>query len=238
MVDKRALFITLLFFSSIVGLIYVRPVASVDDRVRKIYPSKQIVNFTLGYDGALAGSFWLNFLVYAGLCDQGADVAPTYNSGGNLTEILNNSLAPSRCHLSWSYQMLDVMSDLSPRFYSIYKQGAELLSVAVDDREGARRILEKGLSKFPKSQELNFIAGYHYLYEIQDAEKAIERLQTSVENGGPDWIPALIAGIYTEIGKAALAKKFLEDFLQTNPSEYGRERARIRLEMINKKLGL
>ncbi len=200
--------------------------------VRRINPSTTILNFTLGYKNSVAGSFYLNYLQYSGICEQNPEQAPSNNQGNTLGNILDFDMPPSRCNLSWSYHMLDVISEMVPRFRSIYILGGVVLSVIVDDREGARRIFEKGLKYFPNDQNLNFRAGYHYLYEIQDKKRAAELFNVSLKNGGAGWLASLIAGIYTESGQTQIAKVLLEDFLRTEPTGYAKQRAEQKLKEI------
>ena len=81
-------------------------------------------------------------------------------------------LVESRCNEGWVYHMLDRITDFSPRFLYAYVHGGLLLSIVVDDREGARQIFEKGLKAFPDHYNLNYHAAYHYLAEVKKPWKS------------------------------------------------------------------
>ena len=63
----------------------------------------------------------------------------------SIEEILDAEIVEARCNEGWVYHMLDRITDFSPKFLYAYVHGGLLLSVLVDDREGARQIFEKGL---------------------------------------------------------------------------------------------
>jgi hypothetical protein len=199
----------------------------------RVYPDLNIKYFTLGYQYPLADMVFLKVLVNMDFCEKPKVVDPDFYQGHNIENILTTKLSASRCHLGWVYQWTNLLTDLDPRFYRPYSIFGTSLSVLVEDREGARLIYEKGLQQFPKDWVLNYRAAYHYLYEIQNPQRAAELALASYKNGGPDFLVALASQLYTRVGKAAFAKTFLEDFIQEHPESKDLEQIQKRLREAN-----
>ncbi|CAN2043077.1 Tetratricopeptide repeat protein [Candidatus Magnetomoraceae bacterium gMMP-1] len=72
----------------------------------------------------------------------------------------------------WTYQTMDLITDLDPKYYTAYLFAAMGLIHNFDDVKLARPILEKGMRIFPKSWELPFWLGYDYYVYFQDYETA------------------------------------------------------------------
>lgn len=201
-------------------------------------PPENIKYFTLGYNDMFASVLWLRLLQNFEYCEGGrvseADyVAPLKTESDRVSGILKRELKPSRCHLGWVYSMLDVISEIQPSFRLVYDPGAVFLSVVVDDREGARRMFDKAVARYPQDGPLNFQAGYHYMWEMQDPARAAQLFEVAARTGGPDWTIALSAALYTQAGQARIAKSMLEDALLKKPSKMAEERIRVRLEQVN-----
>ena len=200
-------------------------------------PPEDIKYFTLGYNDALAGVLWIRALQNFDFCEGGkyqdSDYSvPNTAEKNKLKAVLQRKMKASKCHLGWVYSMLDAMTEIQPRFKIAYETGATFLSVVVDDREGARRIFEKGLKIYPEEWRLSYAAGYHYLWEIQDAERAGALLLQSLNSGGPQHLASLAAGLYTEAGQAEFARSVLVENLKKDLPEEVRERMLLRLKDI------
>jgi tetratricopeptide (TPR) repeat protein len=210
---------------------------SIDKKFLK--PPAAIKNFTFGYNDFIASLLWVRLVQNLEYCEDGKYTAEDYVQPNNevpdkLTGILSRQLRPSKCHLGWVYSMTDVITEIQPRFYLAYDVGAIFLSIAVDDREGARLIFEKGVKQYPKDWQLNYKAGYHYLWEIQDPQRAAQLFNQAAQNGAPQWVNALSAALYTKVGQARLAKTILENTLENHPTGFDVERIKMRLEEVNK----
>lgn len=97
---------------------------------------------------------------------------------------------------SWMFLRFDLISKLDPFFYENYLFGGQYLSIIKDDDIGAQIIFERGLSKYPDQYELLLHAGFHYLYELKDYEKAIpiyNKLQNFPE------LPRHIRSVYARL---------------------------------------
>jgi hypothetical protein len=199
--------------------------------VPTVVPPENIKYFTFGYRDPIADSLWIRVLQNIDFCEN-PTLERNANLGKTLDEILTNKLKPPRCNKGWVYQMIDRVTDLAPKFRMAHAVGATILSVGVDDREGARLIFDKATERFSDDWSILFRAGYHYLYEIQDEAKAAELMQRAHKNGAPEWTVSLAARLYTKAGKAEIATVILTDFLEKNPEGPAADRARTRLKEI------
>ncbi len=202
-------------------------------------PPEKIKYFTFGYNDMMASVLWLRLVQNFEYCEGGkyteADyVEPTRPAGKDrLTGILERQMKPSKCHKGWVYSMLDVISEIQPHYKLVYETGASFLSVAVDDREGARLIFEKGLEQYPNDWQLLFKAGYHYLWEMQNPGRAAELYNRAGKAGAPEWVASLAGALYTRVGQAYLAKIVLEDAVKRNPNGKFSPRIKERLDEVN-----
>ena len=163
-----------------------------------VIPPKEMVHFSFGFQEAFASLMWLRLLQDIDICEQGQVIS--YNLGKDVDSILESEISKSRCNEGWVYHMLDRITDFSPRFLYAYVHGGVLLSIIVDDRQGARKIFEKGLKMFPDHYNLNYNAAYHYLVEIRNPKRAAELMQKTTELGGPSWLSLLAARLYAKGG--------------------------------------
>lgn len=200
-------------------------------------PPKSLTDYHFDYADMLASTFWVRLLQDMEICDQKSErELPSSLEGGDqvVQQILERQLPPAKCHLSWVYKMVDVVTDLDPTFYMAYDAGGLFLSVLVDDREGAQRIYEKGIHYFPNDWRLLYKASYHSLFEMQRPEEAARLLVRAGKWGAPKWVYSLAARLYTKVGQAQFAKTVLEAVLSRNPKGYGVDRVRERLKEIDK----
>lgn len=194
-----------------------------------LLPPSDIHLFTLGYDEVMADILWIRLLQDFDFCEKVHSTDSSIVRTGPGTEA---GTSKAMCEAGWVYHMLDSITELAPRFREAYESGAISLSIIVDDREGARRILDKAVVQFPNDWRLNFLAGYHYLYEIKDVETAAQRMAKAAASGGPPWVAALAGRLYTKAGQADIARKVLEDaFAKTRDPEIA-ERIKKRLAEI------
>lgn len=216
-----------------------------------IAPPKYLTRMSFGYREMIADSLWLRVIQDIGTCDQKLnskngesivtkdEVNPSFAKAkpvidDQVTQMLDSALPPANCEKGWVYQMIDAITDLAPKFDLVYRVGATILSVVVDDREGARLLFEKGVKRFPEDWSLAYRAGYHYLYEIRDTTRAAELLEHAGRIGAPPWVFSLAARLYTDLGKAELGITILEDALQREYKGVGVEKMKLRLQELYK----
>lgn len=191
--------------------------------------------FHFGHNNTMADLFWINVIQNMDFCEN-ENAPKAYNPGKNVDDILKTQMKPSRCDKGWVFQMMDFITDLSPKFSMVYRVGATSLSVLVDDRAGAKIIFDKGLAQFPNDWTINYNAAYHYLLELQNPERAAELLTVAYKNGGPDFLPTLASRLWSKMGRSMLGYTTLKDFVESNPDSPDIERARIRLKELEKEL--
>lgn len=204
-----------------------------------LYPPDQIRHFSLGYGEVMADTFWIRLLQDFDICEQSdAPLAPQVlpfdsptNPDGTPLE-----LAASRCDDGWAYHLLEAITELAPRFETAYEAGGNVLSILVDDREGAYKILKKGTERFPGNSRLHYLLGFHLLYSMHDMEGAAAELTTAAKTGGQSWLLSLAGRLYSKAGQAELGIRVLESELEANPDSDYAYRYRQRLDELRKQL--
>jgi hypothetical protein len=203
----------------------------------KVYPTKALQYFHFGHKNSMADIFWLNTIQNMDYCEN-ASAPPAYNPGVGVDAVLKADVKPSRCDKGWVFQMMDFITDVSPKFEAVYELGAVNLSVVVDDRAGAKIIFDKGLEQFPNNWVLSYRAAYHYLFDLQKPGRAGDLLMQAYKNGGPDFLPTLASRLYSKVGRAMLGYTTLKHFIETNPDSPTIDRAKTRLEELKKELNI
>lgn len=221
-----------LFFliASFTGIVFFTrmPDTGWKDLVPKLTPPENLKYFTFGYDESMADSLWIRVIQNIDFCEAGKQRPPTPEQekkqaektpvGDIFAEIEANRTQP-RCELGWVYQMLDRITDLSPRFLMAYTMGATTLSVVVDDPLGASRLYDKGLKQFPHNWSLAYRAAYHALYEMKDFKKAADLLYLAGQNGAPLWVQSLASRLYERTGQLLLGRMVLIDLLKRSQGD-------------------
>ena len=92
---------------------------------RPIPPPENLQHFTFGYNENFADSLWIRLIQDIDHCDTAS--------------ILLKSSLCENVKFGWSYQMLNVITTITPMFRMPYNHGATVLSVTVQDRDGAKR---------------------------------------------------------------------------------------------------
>lgn len=215
----------------LIGIVMTSPLflkIEVEKQSVYVIPPKEMTHFSFGFSEAIASIMWLRLLQDMDICTQSDTKA--YNPGQSLDEILTQELPRSMCDEGWVYHMLDRITDFSRNFLYAYSHGGLILSVVVDDREGARKIFDKGLTVFPENYNLNFSAAYHYLLEIRDPKKSAELMLKTYQLGGPAWLPILAARLYAKGGMKEAGITLLSELIEENPDSVFTESAQHRLE--------
>lgn len=214
-----------------------------------VIPPENIEHFAFGYAESLADSLWLRTIQDIEYCGsknkevslKAVENKRSINSSGHASDILpplagdqkdelsKGSAAAAKCRKGWSFHMLDEITDLSPKFETIYMMGAPGLSILVDDREGAEIIFDKGIKALPKNWQIPYMAAYHALFETRKFDKAARLLEQVGRMGGPEWVYFLATRIYSRAGMAALGKSVIMEYIKGFPPDQVPERARQRL---------
>jgi len=188
-----------------------------------IAPPKEMQYMAFGYNDSFADSMWLRWLQEPEACGKDRILRTTFEKNyagfkkeGSMQHDLDlgyDRNVKHVCDKGWSFLILDSISNLAPQWREPYFRGALLLSVIVDDHEGAKILFEKGTKHFPNDWKLLYMAGYHYLFELDDLPKAAEYLVRAGDHGAPYWVQSLAAKLYTKAGQLLLGISTLENYL-------------------------
>ena len=195
------LFTALLFY---VALTLVNGFVKIHFKDRPLYfaPPQAIKYFSFGFSEVYGDLLWLRLIQDMDFCSSEKG-KPVYT--GDIKY---------QCRKGWSYRMTDALTELTPRFLPPYLTASSIMSVIMGDKEGAKRIYDKGVKRFPENWNLYFHAGYHYIWELKDDKGGTELLLQAARNGGPQWLYGLVAKKYKKFGKLLLARQVLKEFLK------------------------
>ncbi|MBK9293254.1 MAG: hypothetical protein IPM57_02245 [Oligoflexia bacterium] len=180
--------------------------------IRFVWPAQYIEHLVLGYHYVSADFFWLRFIQDIGY--KSVEQQPT--------------------HLGWGYHMAEAITNLDKRYRIVYVAAGTVLSVEVEDKEGARLILEKGIKNITDDWVLPYRAGYHYLYELKDCKTAAKHLNDAAKKGAPYWLSSLAARLYTASGQYDLAYQVTKENLERFKGTYVEKALNERLAEIEK----
>jgi len=111
--------------------------------------------------------------------------------------------------------LLDMITDLSPRWENPYLFGAIVLPTENNVLSDGLYIIDKGLVHHPDTWELWFFKGYYLWKSVGDIDRASEALyKASVCPNAPRYLANLSATIATRAGKRELAVRFLQEALK------------------------
>jgi hypothetical protein len=184
-----------------------------------LLPPENLKFFALGYDELLADTLWLRTIQDFDFCE-------------NRT---SPKLKPTeyQCKQGWVFHMIEAITELAPNFREPYYSGAMMLTVVVNDIDGASKIFDKGVAKFPEDGHLIFTAAYQALIEEKNNAKASALLVRAGHLGLPPWVFSLAARLQEREGQLQLSKSILEDAYNSRPEGYGAERIKQRLDEVN-----
>nr|WP_295906212.1 hypothetical protein [uncultured Bdellovibrio sp.] len=160
-----------------------------------ISPPAFLNHFSFGYQEVIADSIWIRAIQDFDYCEQ--------QKSENIC--VDNS---------WLYKMIDTITELSPKFRVPYAAGALALTVIISDIEGATKIFDKGVQRFPNDWEIQYRAAYHYLYEVKDRKRAAELLIQAGQHGAPPWVFTLAGRLYSDSGHMELAESLLQEMIR------------------------
>lgn len=141
----------------------------------------------LGYDQFAADLIWLKAVQHLGAIRQ--------SKGG----------------YAWAYHVVDVVTDLDPKFLAAYLASGSILGVWAGLHYESIEILRKGMRENPDVWQLPFYIGYDYFYELCDPAKAAPYFQAAARlPGAPPYLPSLAARMTVAGGDPAAALEFLQ----------------------------
>lgn len=189
-------------------------------------PPDLIKYFSLGFSDLYADILWMRLIQDIDFCSSKKGL-PIYDGKTKY-----------QCEKGWSYRMTRAIIELAPRFLRPYEISGSIMSIIVGDKQGAKIIYDKAIKNFPNHWKIHFSAGYHYLMELNEEERAAELLRRSADLGGPQWLYALSAKIYGEMGKLFLSREILKEAIKKDIKGQYKKALELRLEKIEKKIQL
>ncbi|MGD9900704.1 MAG: hypothetical protein AB7T22_16385 [Calditrichaceae bacterium] len=110
--------------------------------------------------------------------------------------------------------LLDVITDLSPKWEFPYFFGATLLPTEAESAEEGFYIINKGLRQFPDDWQLWFFKGYYQWHINHNLIEAAETFRhAAMLPGAPLYLSRLPATLATKAGQRELALRFIHESL-------------------------
>ncbi|MBT4762662.1 MAG: hypothetical protein HOO06_13270 [Bdellovibrionaceae bacterium] len=225
-------------------------------RYTYVPPPKYLEHFSLGMNDVIADSLWLRWVQDMEVCGQPRKLKVKKKSIKKpiskatkksihkkvdkvrrsddviFSEVMSFSGQLDTCHKGWSFQLLDAVTTLSPKFKIAYITGATSLSVIAEDPVGAEIIFDKGIKQYPKDWVLHYRAAYHSLYEVKNFKKAARLLNKAGTLGGPEWVRSLASRLYVRTNQLYLGLITLKTYLKTVTDKERKENVLRRIQVI------
>ena len=220
----KLLSLAILLYSTLitVNVVFLNENENTEKQLLLIPPPKNIRMMTFGYHENFADSFWLRWIQNPEECGKEkiprADFEENYagymgvNKGKQELNLGFNRNKRKVCAKGWSFLMLDAVTNLAPHFRFAYLMGTTMLSVLVEDHEGAALLYEKALKNFPYDWKLYYRAAHLYLFELDDIEKAAKYLRKAGNYGAPQWVYSLSSKLYSKAGQVFLGITSLKQY--------------------------
>lgn len=179
-------------------------------------PSREIVNYTFGHQHVIADLLWVRLIQDFDYCEKKINEMDCVGK-------------------SWLFRMLDIATELDPKFGIAYRAGATALTVIISDYAGASIIFDKGVERMPTDWQLAYRAAYHAIYEEKNKPKAAALLKQAGQYGAPVWVFSLAGRLWAESGEVELAEALLKEMILTEKDPNIIKRLQDKLESVRKK---
>jgi tetratricopeptide (TPR) repeat protein len=177
-------------------------------------PSGTILGrLALSYDAVLADVYWIRALQFFGSSRLSKDPDKTY-------DLL--------------YPLLDITTDLDPRFMVGYRFGALFLAEGYPDGAGrpdlAVKLLEKAMRHDPDRWQYPHDVGFIYYWWLHDYERAAKWFERGASlPDGPWWLRPLAAATLAQGGNRRASRTLWQTMYETAEHAWLREEASRRL---------
>jgi hypothetical protein len=122
------------------------------------------------------------------------------------------------------FHLLDLTTDLAPRWDGPFLFGAVILPTEADAVEDGLYFIEKGLIFHPDNWQLWFFKGFFHWKALDDLETASKALLEAAKRpGAPRYLGSLAATILTRAGQRELAARFIQEAMRNLDDEKQRE---------------
>ncbi len=174
-----------------------------------LFKGKYLKLASLGHEELLADLLWLRALQYIG--DKEAEKR-------------------GYPHL---YPLLDIITDLDPRFSHVYEAGGVVLSIWARKTEESIKLLEKGFKENPQVWRIPFYLGFNYFFYKKDYQRAACYIsKASFLPGRPEYLPRLASRLYIEAKRPEVALDFLSRVYENTDSERVKEEISKRIKEV------
>ncbi len=185
------------------------PQEEVTEAIRFLPSGKALGVVAMGYEELLADLLWVRATVFFGE-NFGLDQDPGW--------------------YSWLYHMLDLATDLDPRFVSAYKYGGVMLRVDGVFVEQSTMMFAKGMEALPDEWYFPFgIAMNYFLYKEDSALAAPYMRRAAQCDGGPFYLANLAATLTDESQGLETALAFLEEEARNLPPGAARDAVEVKI---------
>ncbi|MCA9771705.1 MAG: hypothetical protein KC466_04805, partial [Myxococcales bacterium] len=157
-------------------------------------PTPLLRGLAMGYDHAVADYLWIKTMWFLGDPDFGGRDYAT--------------LA----------RMLDVVTDLKPRFYYLYRLGGSYLGFGPDGARAAVALLGEGREAYPDDWMMPFLMGFNYFYHLKDPGSAATYFAEAAKiPGSPRYLGALAARLHAQAHDTRAALMLLAQVAKAEP---------------------
>lgn len=210
-------------------------------RSELVAPVKTLQHFHFGFRYFWSDALWLRAIQDLDFCEKIGHGKVTFNNSNSYDVAgesidKNSQFVDKTCQKNaWLFHVLDLTTDLDPKYLMAYSAGGIALSVILDDVGGASQIFDKGVAALPNDWRLSYKAAYHALFSEKDQAKAAKLMLRAAQNGAPDWVYVLAGRLSTDSGQKDLAYKILQEMesLQLDPKILERLRHKIEQSLGN-----
>ena len=224
--DQISKFLSLSAFLFAISFFYLSEFPLKKQNQKPVYfaPPEIITHFSLGFSDLYADLLWMRLIQDIDFCGSQKGI-PIYDGSKKY-----------HCEKGWSFKMAEAITELAPRFLTVYQMSGSIMSIIMGDKQGAKQIYDKALKYFPNHWKIHFSAGYHYLLELKEEEKAAKLLIRSADLGGPYWLYALAAQTYSKLGKLLLSKEILLEAIKKDITGKYKSPLEFRLKQVEEEI--
>lgn len=130
------------------------------------------------------------------------------------------------------YPIIDLITDLDPKFISPYMFGGLALSLSGMHVDESILILKKAYKVDPNIWQTGFYLGFNYWYYLQEYDRAVEYTSKAASQpGAPSFLSALAANLYAESKRPDMAIDFLKNLKETTKDEDAKKDIDLRIKL-------
>jgi len=135
----------------------------------RFIPPKDIDHLVQGNRSVAADSIWIGLIQDFSYCER--------------------EVAKQRCAAQgWAFQMAMAVSHLDPSFRDLHFIAPLMLTIVVNDIEGASALFDRAVELFPTDWNILYSASYQALIEEKNQLKAGNLMLRAAKNGAPRWL--------------------------------------------------